>query len=108
MPKQNKPTFAILVHYSEIGLKKNNRSFFEKKFINNLSKHFRGLQYSKVRLVSARILIENIDVDQWIEFKKRLSYVMGLANATLMLKVNTKIDSIKEAIDFLIGNKQDL
>ena len=48
MPTRNNPMFSILVHYSEIGLKKNNRSFFEKKFINNLSKHISELPHSKI------------------------------------------------------------
>ena len=104
MPTRKNPMFSILVHYSEIGLKKNNRSFFEKKFINNLSKHISELPHSKIKLVSARILIDNIDISKWSEYKKRLSYAMGLANATLMIKTNTDINEIKKAVEFLLIN----
>jgi len=47
--------FTILVHYSEIALKKNNRSFFEKIFINNIKCHLHGLKFSSVSLKAAKI-----------------------------------------------------
>ena len=36
-------TYTILIHYSEIALKKNNRKFFEKIFINNIKVHTKNL-----------------------------------------------------------------
>ena len=54
------PEYAILIHYSEIALKKNNRSFFERKFVENITKHIKNLQYSKVRRISSRIFVEGI------------------------------------------------
>ena len=52
------PEYTILIHYSEIALKKNNRPFFEKKFIENITKHIKGLSHTKVRKISARIFID--------------------------------------------------
>ena len=94
--------FTILIHYSEIGLKKNNRSFFEKKFIENITEHIYKLKYSKIRLISARILIENVNLADWEEYKLRLKSVMGLSNATLMISTKSEIEEIKQAIGFFI------
>ena len=58
MPNKNLK-FSILIHYSEIGLKKNNRSYFERLFIKNISNHIFGLDHKKIRLLSARVFIEN-------------------------------------------------
>ena len=71
MPNKNL-TFSILIHYSEIGLKKNNRSYFERLFIKNISNHVFGLDHKKIRLLSARVFIENINPDDWDSFKNRL------------------------------------
>ena len=74
------PEYAILIHYSEIALKKNNRSFFERKFVENITKHIKSLQYSKVRRISSRIFVEGIQYEQWDEFKGRIKNVMGMKN----------------------------
>ena len=98
--------YSILIHYSEIGLKKSNRSFFEKKFIANLSEHIIGLKHKRIRLVSARILIERINFSEWPEYKLRLKNVMGLANATLMLASNMEISDMHVSIDNLLDDLQ--
>ena len=104
MLKKN-PQFSALIHYSEIGLKKNNRKFFERQFIQNISRHLINLEHTKVRLVSARIIVEGIKPIQWDTLKKRLNNVMGLSSATLMMEINSDIDSMKLAIDYLIEDK---
>tara|TARA_Y100000814_G_scaffold286561_1_gene255721 strand:+ start:2155 stop:3339 length:1185 start_codon:yes stop_codon:yes gene_type:complete len=96
------PEYAILIHYSEIALKKNNRSFFERKFVENITKHIKNLQYSKVRRISSRIFVEGIQYDQWDEFKGRIKNVMGMKNAILMIKSNHNLDDMKNTIDILV------
>ena len=98
------PEYAILIHYSEIALKKNNRSFFERKFVENITKHIKNLQYSKVRRISSRIFVEGIQYDQWDEFKGRIKNVMGMKNAILMIKSNHNLDDMKNTIDILVDN----
>ena len=89
--------YTILIHYSEIALKKNNRSFFEKIFIKNIENHLDGLQYSSITLYAARVFVNGIDKEKWIKYKNRLKNVMGLKNALLMLKVKPELDTIKSA-----------
>ena len=99
------PQFTILIHYSEIGLKKNNRHYFERKFIQNISKHLKSLKHKRIRLISARILVENVDPNDWDLFKERLSNVMGLSSAILMIETKNDLSEMKVAIDYLIKDK---
>ena len=94
--------YSILVHYSEIALKKNNRLYFENKFIDNISHHLHDLEYSKIRKISARVFVCNINPKKWDLYKKRLMNVMGLKNATLVLETSHDISLLKNCIDILI------
>ena len=98
--------YIILVHYSEIALKKNNRSFFEKIFIKNIKIQLKPLPYQSIKLKAARIIIDGIDILKWSEYIKKIKCIMGLKNATLMIETNTDIKSIKSATGDLIKNKE--
>tara|TARA_B100000029_G_scaffold428131_1_gene437878 strand:- start:5637 stop:6818 length:1182 start_codon:yes stop_codon:yes gene_type:complete len=97
-------TYSILIHYSEIALKLNNRSYFEKKFINNIKQHINSLKYSKINLIAARVFIHNINIKDWDIYKDCLKNVMGLQSATLMIKTNSDINEFKQASCELIKN----
>ena len=102
----NSPIYTILIHYSEIALKKNNRSFFENIFIKNIKIHLKGLRYSSITLVAARVFVNGIDNNLLNDYKERLKNVMGLKNATIMLKTKTNLNDIKEAALSLVENRQ--
>jgi len=97
--------YTILIHYSEIALKKNNRSFFENIFIKNIKIHLKGLPYSSIKLVAARIFINGIDNNLLPKYKNRLKNVMGLKNATIMLETKSNLDDIKDAAISLVKEK---
>ena len=105
MPSKNLK-FSILIHYSEIGLKKNNRSYFERLFIKNISNHVFGLDHKTIRLISARVFIENINPDDWDSFKNRLKNVMGLSSAILMIESTSEYSAIEDIVDKLIENQK--
>ena len=96
--------YSILIHYSEIALKLNNRAYFEKKFIKNIKQHIKGLKYSNIDHLAARVFIHDIDIKEWNEYKKRLKNVMGLQNVILMLKTNSDLADFKKASNQLINN----
>ena len=96
--------FSILIHYSEIGLKKNNRRYFEKIFVRNISNHIRDLDHKRIRLISARVFIENINPNDWDTFKLRLRSVMGLSSAVLMLETLSDFETIRDASNFILKN----
>ena len=97
--------YSILIHYSEIALKKNNRKFFEKIFINNIQSHLSGLKYSSIKLYEARVFIHDVNINHWDQFKKRLFNVMGLKNFVLMIKTTSDINAINKASLHLVKNK---
>ena len=101
MPKKSSK-LSIIIHYSEIGLKKNNRPYFEKKFISNIINHIKDLKYDNIRLISARVIIDNIELNDWKIYKERLNNVMGLSSALLVIKSNHDIISIYQAIDSIL------
>jgi len=100
-----KTSYVIIVHYSEIALKKNNRKYFENIFINNIRKHLKDLTYSSIKLLEARIFINDISINDWHEFQSRLLNVMGLKNFLLMIKCNSTISDLKKVSLSLIKDK---
>ena len=99
-------SYSILIHYSEIALKKNNRRFFENIFLKNIKIHLKNLSYKSIKLINARILVNNIELSDWENFKIKLSQVMGLKNFMLVIKTNSNIDSINNAAKNIINNKK--
>jgi len=97
-------THSILIHYSEIALKLNNRAYFEKKFIKNIKQHIHDLKYLKINQIAARVFIHDINIKDWNEFKKRLKNVMGLQSAILMIETKSDLNEFKEATNQLIKN----
>ena len=61
---------CILIHYHEIGLKGDNRSWFEKIFINNIKIQISNLPCKNIQLKAARVLILGVDPLRYDEYKK--------------------------------------
>ena len=88
-------TKVFIVHYSEIGLKGKNRAFFENSLINNLKKALWGTEYTHVRRISGRFLVElkeNSDLD---EIQKRLSKVFGISHYALAYASQQDINKLQ-------------
>ena len=100
------PIYLIVIHYSEIALKGNNRKFFENLLINNIRKHISHLKHSSITHHESRILVNDIAINDWESFKNCLSNVMGLKNFTLMIKCKSEIDELKSTVVQLIGRKK--
>ena len=93
---------CILIHYHEIGLKGDNRSWFEKIFINNIKVQINNLPYKKIKLKAARVIIIGIDVKQYENYLEQLHNVMGLKHACLMSATDLNEDCINEAVQHQI------
>ena len=98
--------YLIVIHYSEIALKGKNRKYFENLFINNIRKHIKGFQHSFIQLYESRILINDVNPNDWIEYKKILLNVMGLENFLLMIKCKSEVEELKKKALHLIENKK--
>jgi len=87
--------YCILIHYHELGLKRDNRTWFEKIFQKNIRKHIDTLPFKNINTYASRVFIYGIDEKKWDLYKQKLKNVMGLKNATLMQKIDADIEKIK-------------
>ncbi len=97
--------YSILIHYSEIALKKDNRKFFEHLFINNIRSHVSGLDYSLIKLYEARVFIHDINPNHWNQFKTRIANVMGLQNFALVIKTSSSMKDLENASLHLVKDR---
>ena len=96
----------ILIHYSEIGLKKGNRAYFERKLASNIKKALKDIEFDELKRDYGRFLLylnENSPVDVIIE---RLKNVMGIAHFSLAYPGSDDIDELKEQVFEKIREKE--
>jgi len=91
-----KKDYCIIIHYHEIALKGNNRSWFEKQLIKNIKNQLNGLAYRKVHLTAARIFCFGINPLEWENYANRLNKVMGIKHATFVIQVLDDIEIIQK------------
>ncbi len=92
-----------ICHYSEIGLKGKNRSFFEEKLVSNIKKILPSDSYKKVKRISGRIII---DLKEDKKPKEELKKIFGIAYFTFAEEVDSDIEKIKEKAADLVKNKE--
>ena len=69
----------IIIHYSELGLKKGNRDFFEKRLCRNIDETLDGCRVGRVGRISGRLLLDLAPDSAADEVKRRLRQVFGIA-----------------------------
>ena len=89
---------CILIHYHEIGLKGDNRSWFEKIFVSNIKKQLHNLPYQKIKIVAARVFIMGVDSKFHDKYNDSLQNVMGLKHAFFMSAVSLDSEIINNAV----------
>jgi len=96
--------YCILIHYHELALKRDNKSWFERIFQSNIKKQIEGLPHKNINTYASRVFIYGIDENKWNDYKYKLKNVMGLKNAILMQKINAEIDLIKNIANNITSN----
>ena len=89
------PSACILIHYHEISLKGDNRTWFEKIFKRNVRTQVKPLPFTNVETNAARVFIFGVDASRWNEYATALKKDMGLMNAHLMHRVEPEMNIIK-------------
>ena len=95
---ENKPKNVIVIHYSEIALKKGNRKYFEQKLSLNILKAISDLPKGNLKIDYGRFILflrENSPTDKIVE---RLKTVMGIAYFCLAFEGDTNVENLKEEI----------
>ncbi len=99
----------FLCHYSEIGLKKGNRNYFERVLETNMRKSLKQYlpedKFSIKKELKRFLVVFKEDVSDDL-VKSALSRVFGIANFSPVLSVPVKIEAIEKAAITLIQTKQ--
>lgn len=88
----------IIIHYSEIALKKGNRGYFESRLRDNIKKALRDFPAKDIKMDFGRFVM-NLSADAPIDqIINRLKNVIGIAHFSLAYQGNENIDLLKEQI----------
>ena len=88
----------IVIHYSELGLKKGNRDYFEKRLCRNVDATLEGCGVGRVRRISGRFLLElESGIDASL-VKRRLRKVVGIAYYAEAWSVDWEIDLLCRSV----------
>lgn len=94
---------VIIIRYSEIHLKGNNRGWFERLFVVNIEKTLRGIKH-EIHRQSGRYLLENFNDSDTEQIIDKLGKVFGIHSFSVALKVKSDIDEIFKAAQLVSEN----
>ncbi|MFW9997007.1 MAG: tRNA uracil 4-sulfurtransferase ThiI [Candidatus Odinarchaeota archaeon] len=89
---------AVLIHYSEIGIKGDNRGYFEQQLVSNLRLALKACRGTEVQRSRGRIVVwlqEGADIGK---IKQAISRVPGVAYFSLCLTASLEIEAMKGKI----------
>ena len=87
---------VIIIRYSEIHLKGNNRDFFESALVNNIKSVLKDYKYDFSRS-NARYVVRNFDEFHLYEIMEAIKNVFGVHSLSLAEEVDTDFDLIAKA-----------
>jgi thiamine biosynthesis protein ThiI len=94
--KEN-PKRCVILHYSEIGLKGDNRKLFEDQLAKNIRSVLSDLFPARIKQAYGRFLLFLPEKVDWLIIRSRLNKVVGLANFALSDMVKQDVDQILRA-----------
>ncbi len=96
--KSKENDIFIIIHYSEIALKKGNRGFFESKLRDNIHNALKGYCDQKVKLDFGRFILP-LQADAPLDhIINRLRNVIGIAHFSVAYHANSDIQILKEQV----------
>lgn len=97
---------SIIIHYSEIALKKGNRGFFESRLRDNIQKALHDFSVRDIRMDFGRFML-NLPTDAPVnQIINRLKNVIGIAHFSRAFQGHESIDILKEQIYEQLKNVQ--
>lgn len=93
----NHPSQVVVVHYGELGLKKGNRDFFERRLCRNIDRALAGTNAERARRISGRLLVGLGPDSARADILDRLGRLFGIAWFAEARIVPQGIDAITEA-----------
>src|SRR3989344_172751 len=96
----------IIVHYSEIGTKGQNRGYFEKKLVKNIKYSLKDLGIKQTTRERGRILLILNKKCNEKKITENLRCIPGIANFSFAISCPLSIEKMKKALDKLIVKKK--
>jgi tRNA uracil 4-sulfurtransferase len=104
--KQHNVKQAILIHYHEISLKKNNRPWFEGRLHQHVTALLGDLPHDGVRPFAGRMVVSLNGESPSEEIVRRLRLAFGIANFAVASEVPADFDQIRSALVELLRPQQ--
>jgi thiamine biosynthesis protein ThiI len=92
-----------VISYGEIGLKGDNRLFFEGKLVKNIRESLKDLGRCEIKRTWGRIMVESDGESHRIE--EKLSKVFGIMSYSPVLTCSKNMEEIKETVKASLGGK---
>jgi len=96
----------VICHYSEIALKGGNRSFFERKLVENIKKSINSEFVLDIKKISGRILIVLSDSVIKSEIEESLKRVFGISNFLFCIKTKSTIEDISRELTLILEKEK--
>ena len=96
----------FLCHYHEVGLKKGNRAFFERRLCENIRKALAGFPFKTVRRISGRILVEVPEDAPHQRIGRRLQKVFGLASCSPAWLSGQSLEDLERNLWTLVRDRE--
>lgn len=84
----------VVAHYHEVGLKGRNRSFFERRLVENIRHSLRDTGWAKVRAIPGRILVELTEDADLDRISGALGRTFGLSSFAPAVSSPADMDSL--------------
>ena len=91
------PKKSILIHYSEISLKKRNRPFFERMLLKNIQQALK-LPNLHITRHSGCFTFPYPESHSWEEIQKRLSQVFGIHSFSIVYETAKNVEKLSETL----------
>ncbi len=98
MDAQAVPPQLILIHYAEIGLKGENRRFFERQLMRNIEAQLDGLDVAGLKRMSGRLLLRLGESRPVEAVTRRLAQTFGIAYVAPAYGLPRDVEAMKEVI----------
>ena len=97
---------CIVVHYSEIAIKKGNRDFFERKLVDNMKGSLKGTGCYGIRRLYGSITIELGENPDLEKISGKLQKIPGIYNFSFAICCQREIGDLKKALDSIAEKRK--
>lgn len=96
----------VLIYYNEIALKGNNRRWFENLLIKNIKRALEEVEYEKIQLKDARIVIDLCSKSNRKKIVEKLKKVFGISYFCFAYETEKDIEKLKFTVIEYLKNNQ--